>query len=105
MNELRNYPDWLWALRYGWQASPAFATASTIMLLGVALIPAVNVLLIRQLSNSLSNSHGAIGLIGVALTSLAGNGKDSPSRVRISQTHPCGSLTSQQAQLMHPQKN
>ncbi|MFC5281170.1 ATP-binding cassette domain-containing protein [Arcanobacterium canis] len=63
MNELRNYPDWLWALRYGWQASPAFATASTIMLLGVALIPAVNVLLIRQLSNSLSHSHGAIGLI------------------------------------------
>lgn len=63
MNEFRNYPDWLWALRYGWQASPAFATASTIALLCVALVPAVNVLLIRQLSSSLAHSDGAVALI------------------------------------------
>ncbi|MGO1592374.1 MAG: ATP-binding cassette domain-containing protein [Ancrocorticia sp.] len=60
------YPTWLWALRFGFHASPWSAIPSTILMVLAALIPAINVLLVRQLAEGLALDDSILPLILIA---------------------------------------
>lgn len=60
MRLFENYPIWLWALRVGFHASPWSACLSTLLMMTLALIPAINVLLVRGLAERLTSGDGNI---------------------------------------------
>lgn len=66
MRSFDSYPDQLWALRYGFSASKLWGFASLTLILAVALVPAVNVVVVKSLSQALADSGPALILLMAA---------------------------------------
>lgn len=66
MKSFDSYSGWLWALRYGFSASKLWGCVSTVLVILVAFIPAVNVIVVRFLSQALVTSTSILLLLILA---------------------------------------
>ncbi len=73
MKSSNSSPLWLWVLRYGFCSSKLWGTLSSFLILFVSFLPAINVIIIRLLSDSLQASQ-SISLFLIVAGILFGAG-------------------------------
>ncbi|WP_216395807.1 ATP-binding cassette domain-containing protein [Arcanobacterium phocae] len=60
MKTFGEYPGWLWALRYGFSVSRLWSVVSSVLIFAVAFLPAINVVVVRFLSETLIDAKSAL---------------------------------------------